>query len=56
VADWADVVLVTGTALANDTLDGVLSTKPGRKEQLHQPEQLHRKESDGKSPRTLLVA
>jgi len=26
--DWADVVLVTDTALANDTLDGILSTKP----------------------------
>jgi Putative heavy-metal chelation len=28
VIDWADVVLVTGTVLANDTIDGLLSTKP----------------------------
>ncbi len=28
VIDWADVVLVTGTTLANDTLDGILSDKP----------------------------
>jgi len=26
--DWADVVLVTGTVLANDTIDGILSAKP----------------------------
>lgn len=28
VIDWADVVLVTGTVLANDTIDGLLSSKP----------------------------
>jgi len=28
VLDWADVVLVTGTTLANNTLDGILSAKP----------------------------
>ena len=28
VVDWADVVLVTGTVLANDTLEGILSSKP----------------------------
>jgi hypothetical protein len=28
VIDWADVVLVTGTCLANGTLDGILSSKP----------------------------
>lgn len=28
VIDWSDVVLVTGTVLANDTVDGVISTKP----------------------------
>jgi hypothetical protein len=28
MVDWADVVLVTGTVLANDTIDGILSTKP----------------------------
>ena len=28
VIDWADVVLATGTALANDTIDGLISGKP----------------------------
>lgn len=28
VTDWADVVLATGTALANDTIDGLISGKP----------------------------
>lgn len=28
VVDWADVILATGTVLANDTIDGILSTKP----------------------------
>ncbi len=28
ILDWADVVLVTGTVLANDTLEGILSPKP----------------------------
>jgi len=28
VIDWADVVLATGTVLANDTIDGLLSSKP----------------------------
>ena len=28
VLDWADVVLVTGTTLANGTLDGLLTAKP----------------------------
>ncbi|NLO27139.1 MAG: hypothetical protein GX113_03005 [Actinobacteria bacterium] len=28
ILDWADVLLVTGTTLANNTLDGLLSAKP----------------------------
>lgn len=28
VIDWADVVLVTGTTLANDTIESILSDKP----------------------------
>lgn len=28
VIDWADVLLVTGTVLANDTIDGLLASKP----------------------------
>lgn len=28
VVDWADIVFATGTVLANDTIDEILSTKP----------------------------
>lgn len=28
IVEWADIVLATGTVLANDTIDGVLSSKP----------------------------
>lgn len=28
VIEWADVILVTGTVLANDTIDGLVSRKP----------------------------